>query len=283
MAKEDSWFTETCVECGTAFALRIKERLHEELTQYQKIEIFATSTFGNLMTIDGFVMLTGRDNFIYHEMMSHPALFAHPDPQRVLVIGGGDCGTLREVLKHPTVTQAHQVEIDERVTRLAERYFPELCESNDDPRARLIFADGIQWVADAAAGSYDVVIIDSTDPVGQAARLFGTAFYVDCRRILGDRGVLIAQSESPLLHHDLIRSMHRNMRAAGFNEALTLNFPQCSYPSGWWSATMAGSGPLAQFRVADAQNKAFATRYYSHAIHRAALAVPPFLADALAQ
>src|SRR5439155_10962993 len=122
-------------------------KLHEEQSAYQRIEIYQTETFGKLMTLDGLVMVTDRDNFIYHEMMSHPALYSHPCPTRVLIIGGGDCGTLREVLKHPTVELAEQVELDERVTRVAERFFPDLCESNRDPRARLHFADGIAWVA----------------------------------------------------------------------------------------------------------------------------------------
>ena len=125
MALDDAnWFTEVCDEGGTAFSLRIREKLHEEQSDYQHIAIYETETYGRLMVIDGFIMLTDRDNFLYHEMMSHPALYTHPAPRRVLIIGGGDCGTLREVLKHPEVERADQVEIDERVTRLAEEYFP---------------------------------------------------------------------------------------------------------------------------------------------------------------
>ncbi len=241
---EERWFTEICTECGTAVSFEIEAKLHEETTPFQTISIYQTRTFGRLMVIDGCTMLTTRDNFLYHEMMSHPALFSHPDPRRVLIIGGGDCGTLREVLKHPGVQLAQQVDIDERVTRLAEEYFPELCDSNDDPRAELHFKDGIRWLEEAPADSYDVVIIDSTDPVGQAARLFSTEFYADCRRVLGDSGVLVAQSESPLVHVLLIRAMRGNMQAAGFSNVQTLPFPQVCYPTGWWSATLASSRPL---------------------------------------
>lgn len=283
MTLDSDWFTEICGECGTAFSLHIEGKVHEEQTPYQRIAIYKTRTFGHLMTIDGFVMLTSRDNFIYHEMMSHPALFTHAAPREVLIIGGGDCGTLREVLKHPEVHTATQVDIDERVTRVAEQYFPELCSSNDDPRAALRFADGIQWVADAPAESVDVIIIDSTDPIGQAARLFGTDFYADCHRALRPGGVLVAQSESPLVHPKLIRSMRDNMAAAGFDERLTLPFPQCSYPSGWWSATLAGkAATLTEFRAADAAAKVFDTSYYSAELHKGAMAMPPFLAAALA-
>src|SRR5207244_3082763 len=131
---DKTWFTEPMEKTGTAFSLKLGEKLHEEQTAYQKIEIYRTATFGHLMTIDGCTMVSTRDNFLYHEMMSHPALNSHPNPKNVVIVGGGDCGTLREVLKHKSVTSATQVEIDERVTRLAEKYFPELCEANGDKR-----------------------------------------------------------------------------------------------------------------------------------------------------
>jgi spermidine synthase len=273
-----SWFTEVCKESGTAFSLRVRKQLHEEQTPYQRIEIWETTDFGNLMTIDGFVMLTSRDNFLYHEMMSHPALFTHPEPKRVVIIGGGDCGTLREVLRHPGVEHVLLVDIDERVTRLSEQYFPELCESNDDPRAELHFGDGIQWMKDAAPGSVDLVIVDSTDPIGPAEGLFSEAFYRDCHRALGDSGLIAQQSESPLLHHaSIIRPMHKAMRDAGFSDSVSLQFPQPVYPSGWWTATLAGKQPVTAFRELDAQAKTFATRYYNAAIHRGALAQPEFV------
>ncbi len=150
--------------------------------RFQTIEIYDSTDWGKLMVIDGCTMVTTRDNFLYHEMMSHPALFTHPRAKRVVIIGGGDCGTLREVLKHDEVESAVQVEIDERVTRLAEQYFPELCESNKlDPRAQLLFIDGIQWMADCEGRiALDVIIVDSTDPIGPAEGLFNEAFYQSC-------------------------------------------------------------------------------------------------------
>lgn len=282
MALDHTWYTEQWAEQGAAISLKIRDKVHDEQSTYQRIEIYETETFGTLMTLDGLVMVTDRDNFIYHEMMSHPALFTHPNPRRVLIIGGGDCGTLREVLKHSTVELAEQVELDERVTRVAEKFFPDLCASNDDPRARLHFADGIEWVARAAPSSYDVIIIDSTDPVGPAAGLFSETFYRDCLRALGKDGIVVGQSESPLFHAELIRSVHRALRSAGFRDVLTLNFPQCTYPSGWWSATLAGNGrPLATFREDDVAAKRVSTRYYNRAIHTAARAAPQFLDELL--
>ena len=277
MPLDKNWYTEEWAGQGSAISLKINSKVHDEQSNYQRIEIYETETFGTLMTLDGLVMVTDRDNFVYHEMMSHPALFTHPDPKRVLVIGGGDCGTLHEVLKHKTVMLAEQVELDERVTRVSEKFFPELCESNNDPRARLHFADGIKWVADAKPETYDVIIIDSTDPVGPAAGLFSEAFYKNCFRELRPNGVVVGQSESPLFHADLILSVQKSFKAAGFRDVATLFFPQCTYPSGWWSATMAGKDmALANFRAQDAA-KTFATRYYNRDIHAAALASPEFL------
>jgi spermidine synthase len=282
MLDNDQWFTEICDEGGSALSFKLGEKLHDEQTAFQHIEIYATEKFGKLMVIDGFVMLTTRDNFIYHEMLSHPVLFTHPAPGQVVIIGGGDCGTLHEVLKHDGVKRALQVEIDERVTRLAEEYFPELCTTNTDTRAELLFVDGIEWMKDAGPGSVDVIIVDSTDPIGPAEGLFTEAFYRDCYHALGEDGILVQQSESPLYHMDIIKPMRDAMQAAGFTDTQTLFFPQPCYPSGWWSATLSGKQPLdARFREADASSKRFKTRYYNAAIHRAALAQPEFFSQAL--
>jgi len=273
------WFTEVFQNEGTAFSLQIKQKLHEEQSKYQFLEIYQTETFGNLMVIDGCVMLTQRDNFLYHEMMSHPALFTHPKPKKVVIIGGGDCGTLREVLKHGSVEEVVQVDIDERVTRLSETHFPELCTSNDDKRASLLFDDGIAWMRQAAAGSIDVIIIDSTDPVGPAEGLFAVDFYRDCYRALSDGGVIVQQSESPLLHSEtIIAQVHKDMREVGFSSSHTMPFPQPVYPTGWWSATMAVKGGSAtEFRREAITERSFDTEYYNLSIHQAAMAIPEFM------
>jgi spermidine synthase len=152
-----------------------------------------------------------------------------------------------------------------------------LCESNHDARAELYFGDGIQWMKDAAPASIDLVIVDSTDPIGPAEGLFSEAFYRDCYRALGDNGLVVQQSESPLLHYeDIIQPMHRAMRAAGFPNSVSLQFPQPVYPSGWWTATMAGKRSVVDFRRDDARGKVFPTRYYNAAIHQGALAQPEF-------
>jgi len=274
------WFTEQHAGAGSAFSLKIKNKVHEEQSPFQFLEIYETETFGYLMVIDGCTMVSTRDNFFYHEMMSHPALFTHPGPKKVWIIGGGDCGTLREVLKHKTIEHAIQIDIDERVTRLAEIYFPELCESNNDPRAELKFIDGIKWVKEAAPNSVDVIIVDSTDPIGPAEGLFSKAFYQDCFNCLTENGIVVQQSESPLLHLSLIGEMRAAMGSAGFNHLQTLFFPQCLYPSGWWSATLASKSGLSTLREHAAADKDFDTLYYNLDIHKAASAQPEFVKKA---
>ncbi|MCX7098957.1 MAG: polyamine aminopropyltransferase [Methylococcales bacterium] len=274
------WFTEQVPAAGTAFSLKIKQKLHEEQSEFQFLEIYETETFGNLMVIDGCTMVSTRDNFFYHEMMTHPVLYTHPNPKRVWIIGGGDCGALKEVLKHDSIEQAIQIDIDERVTRLSEIYFPELCEANNDPRAELKFIDGIKWVKDAAPNSVDIIIVDSTDPIGPAEGLFSAQFYRDCFNCLSEDGMVVQQSESALLHLKLLGEMRDAMSSAGFSHLQTLFFPQCLYPSGWWSATIASKSALANFREQDANNKPFETVFYNADIHKAAFAQPEFVKKA---
>lgn len=281
MTSDSKWFFEHFDSAGSAFGLRIKRKIEERRTPWQHIEMWETDTFGYLMTIDGCTMVTSRDNFLYHEMIAHPALMTHARPERVVIIGGGDCGTLNEVLKHQGVQRVTQIDIDEQVTRLSEKYFPELCERNNDPRAELLFIDGVEWIKQQPDACIDVLIVDSTDPVGPAEGLFKADFFRHCQRILRDGGVLVQQSESPLLHaNTIIRDLHINMRQAGFGSSVTLPFPQPIYPSGWWSCTLAGKNCDTRHFRRDAT--ALETRYYTADIHQGALAMPPFLAQALA-
>jgi spermidine synthase len=282
---ETSWFYENFEHTGSAIGFRTVRKLDEVQSPFQKIEIFETTDFGNLMVIDGAMMVSTRENFFYHEMMAHAPIYTHAAPKNIVIIGGGDCGTLRECLKHADVETVVQCDIDEQVTRMAEKYFPELCESNNDARATVMFDDGIAYMQNAAPESIDIIIVDSTDPVGPAEGLFNRAFYENCFKALRPDGILVQQSESPLALMHLIQDMIAAMGDAGFQSFRTLPFPQPCYPTGWWSCTMASKQTrnLAEFRLQDAAAKAFRTEYYNAGVHVGALAQPEFMKRALQQ
>ncbi|MER2490915.1 polyamine aminopropyltransferase [Catenovulum sediminis] len=276
------WFTEQCDNTGSAFSLRIEHKVVEKQSPFQKVEIYKTTDFGYLMVIDGCTMVSSRENFLYHEMMSHPALFTHPNPKNVVIIGGGDCGTLREVLKHSSVESVHQIDIDKLVTEMALEYFPELCDKNDDPRAHILFADGIKYMQDALPESIDVIIVDSTDPIGPGEGLFNHAFYTSCLKALRSDGILVQQSESPILHQKLMKEMRDAMTDVGFSAVQTIPFPQPIYPSGYWSCTLAKkNGEFGVFRKQDAKAFEQLVEYYSAETHQAAMKLPRFLAKVL--
>jgi hypothetical protein len=181
MSAPADWYTEHFEISGSSIGFRVTRKLDEVQSPFQKIEIYETTDWGNLMVIDGAMMLTTRDNFLYHEMMSHPVLFTHSQPEARGHHRRRRLRHLREVLKHKEVESRVQCDIDEQVTRMAEKYFPELCESNADPRAELLFDDGIAYMR-TATRQIDVVIVDSTDPVGPAEGLFNEAFFACCAR-----------------------------------------------------------------------------------------------------
>ena len=276
----NDWFTEIDPRNGSAFSLQLGTKVFAAQSPYQKIEVYETTHYGKLLVLDGCTMLSSKDNFIYHEMLAHPGLFTHPNPQRVAIIGGGDCGTLHEVLKHPEVTQAVQIDIDEMVTQVALEHFPELCASNQDSRAQLLFIDGIEWMKNADPGSLDVIIVDATDPLGPGEVLFTADFFQSCQRALRDDGLLIQQSESPIGHSKLIQDMYQHLQQNGFQAIQTLFFPQPIYPTGWWSATMGSKqADFAPFRATAVRQKKFTTRYYNADIHQAAFAQPEFFRE----
>ena len=276
---KNHWFTEVSDRDGTAFSLRINKLLEQKQSPFQHVAMYETTDFGNLMVIDGCTMVSSRENFFYHEMISHPALLSHPNPKNVVIIGGGDCGTLREVLKHSSVESVTQIDIDQVVTEMSLKYFPELCSSNDDPRATLLFDDGIKYMRDAAPESIDIVIVDGTDPVGPGEGLFNHAFYQSCLKALRPGGILVQQSESPLTHMPLLVEMRDAMTEVGFSALQTLPFPQPIYPSGYWSVTLARKdSEFDGFR--EINNDEMDNLYYNAGIHTGALATPGFMAKA---
>lgn len=272
---DGTWFFEEHPE-ATRLAFRVTRRLHEEASPYQKITVYDTPFFGRLLAIDDLVMLTQRDEFVYHEMLTHVPLCSLVDPKTVLIIGGGDCGCLREVLRHPGIERAVLCEIDERVTRVCEAWFDWVTPALADPRAEVLFEDGAAFMRNQT-GVFDLIIIDSTDPVGPAIPLFMADFYRQAARALKPTGVLTAQTESPAWTPQLVGSIFHQQRQAFAHVAPYVGFIP-TYQSGMWSWSYASHEPGPP-DVSDGDRAAAiarTTRYYNPAIHRAAFALPTF-------
>lgn len=261
--------------------------LHSEQSPYQRVEVYETDAFGRILTLDGVTMLTDYDEFVYHEMIAHPALCLLREPRRVLIIGGGDGGAAREALRHPSVERLDLVEIDAVVVEVAKRYFPALSVSFADPRLALHLTDGVAFVGEAPKGTYDFILVDSTDPVGIAAGLFSREFYAACRDLLSPRGVMVVQSESPFdpVNGHVAKDV-RKLFATLFPVAATYLATVPTYPYGLWSFTL-GSRELHPVRDydaawAEALSLMGDLRYYTPALHTAAFTLPRFVEQLLA-
>lgn len=269
------WFTEKQTP-NLSLSCKITKTLHVEDTDYQQLAVLDTLQFGKMLVLDGMVMTTEVDEFVYHEMITHVALNTHPRPKRVLVVGGGDGGAVREILKHDSVAEVVLAEIDSRVVAVSQQYLPAIAGSLTDPRVTLAIGDGVEHVRENP-GKYDVILIDSTEPIGPAAGLFSREFYQDVLQALTPDGLMVAQSESPFVNQDVIRLIHTNLEGVFPIRRLYLaSIP--TYPSGLWSFTIA-SKQHDPTGVDPDMFKRLATRYYSPEIHMAAFKLPPFVAE----
>jgi len=269
------WYTEKQTE-NHGITTKINRTLHTEQTPYQRLDVIETKQFGNMLVLDGMVMTTDVDEFAYHEMIVHVALNTHPNPRHVLVVGGGDGGAIREILKHPSVEKATLVEIDGAVIEASKRFFPAIAGKLDDPRVDVRIEDGIKHIAESR-NCYDVILVDSTDPVGPAVGLFEKGFYQGIFEALREDGLFVAQTESPWFNADLIRRVFRDVKSLFPITRLYLaSIP--TYPSGLWSFTL-GSKRYDPLDVDEARIRAVDTKYYTPALHRAAFSLPKFVAD----
>ncbi|MFP4350619.1 MAG: polyamine aminopropyltransferase [Thermodesulfobacteriota bacterium] len=270
------WVTETH-QNTMRLGFKVEKTLFSGRSRFQQVDVVQTRDHGVMLLNDGLVMLSERDEFIYHEMITHVPLFVHPNPRRVLVIGGGDGGTVREVLRHPGVERAVMVEIDEMVVNACRKYMPEVSCALDDPRLELRIEDGIKFVAETEEG-FDVILVDSTDPIGPAAPLFNKEFYSGVSRLLTEEGILISQAESPFYNQDIQRPMLLNQRP--FFEKLHIYlFSNLTYPGGLWSFGFASQKacPLKDFDPGRPARSGIETRYYNPGVHRASFMLPTFM------
>ena len=269
------WFTEKQTE-HFGITCRVRRTLAQERTPYQDLLVVDTCQWGPMLLLDGMVMTTEVDEFVYHEMVTHPALFTHPNPRHVLVVGGGDGGAIREVLKHPSVEKAILVEIDQRVVENSRRFLPTISSALDDPRVEVRFEDGFKFIHDHQ-DAFDVIMVDSTEPVGPAVQLFEKGFYEGIYRCLKEDGILVAQTDNPWFKGDLIRRVYADIAATfPITRLYWANVP--TYPSGLWTFTM-GSKKFDPLEVDTASLPDIPTRYYTPQLHKAAFVLPRFVQD----
>lgn len=269
----DLWITETH-EDFYRLGLKIESILYRERSQYQEILLVQTKEFGTVMLLDGIFQTTEKDEFFYHEMIVHPSLCAHPSPKRVLIIGGGDGGCVREALKHHNLDQIVHVEIDEKVIEASLKYLP---LHNPDPKNEKVetrIEDGIAFVKNTK-NKFDVVIIDSTDPIGPAVGLFQYDFYKSVYEVLNDDGIIVAQSESPLFNKKIIKSIHESLNKI-FPIVKIYISPMPTYPSGLWSYTIASKNADPIYPVRTVEEP---TKYYSSDIHKSSFILPNFVKE----
>jgi len=269
------WYTEKQTP-HLGITCLIRETLCHYQTRYHDLAILDTVQFGRMLVLDGMVMTTEKDEFVYHEMLTHIAMQSHPGPQQVLIVGGGDGGVLREVLKYDSVERATLVEIDGEVIEAAKKYLPTIAAGFNDPRAQVLVTDGIEHVKQVV-GEYDVILIDSTEPIGPAAGLFTAGFYRDVYRALKKDGLVVAQTESPFYNADLIADVTASMqRIFPLTKLYLASVP--TYPSGLWSFTAASKC----YDPEQCHKKPLQAKYYNYDVHAACFALPGFVRELVA-
>ncbi len=212
-------------------------------SEYQTVDVIETAAYGRMLLLDGLVMCTDKDEFVYHEMISHVPALNHPKPEKIVVIGGGDGGTVRELLKHPEVKEIVLCEIDGMVVESCEKYFPEIASGIRDSRVKVNIGDGVAYMMEHAPGTLDIVLVDSTDPIGPGEGLFSGDFYRSVARALKPDGIMACQSESPWHDDPILKRIYKNV-SAGFKHIYPYVGSIPTYPKGMWSWTMASNQPL---------------------------------------
>jgi spermidine synthase (EC 2.5.1.16) len=268
---KDVYFMERDPYAPIRHCYGISKILYEGKSKYQEIQVVESHYFGKMLILDGVVQFTEKNEFFYHEMLTHPVMFAHKNPQNVLIIGGGDGGILREVLKHKSVKKAVLVDIDKDVVEVSKKFFPTVACSMDDPRAIILNEDGFKYIQDYK-NEFDVIIVDSTDPVGFAHVLTTEEFFKYVFEALKEDGIYVGQSESLHYHLDIV---------VRFQKALKKNFPIVDlyttvipvYAGYWWSFSVGSKvyNPREISREVDVE-----TRFYSDEIHKNAFLPPNF-------
>lgn len=276
------WFTDK--DENQALSLRYTgEVFYDVQSPFQRVRILESPKYGKLLTLDDMFMTTEKDEFHYHEMISHPAMFTHGNAKNILVIGGGDGGTVREILRHDSVEKVTMVEIDGEVIKACKEHLPSIASAFDHPKLNLIVGDGIAYAKEAAKESYDLIIVDGSDPVGPAEGLFSVEFYQNCYNALKPGGILVAQGESPKFNENAFAELNATLRQIfGNDNAAVSLFYVPTYPTGMWSFQYGMKGGVQPKTIdkateIDAFVEAKGLKYYNSDIHKASFALPNFV------
>ncbi|MBQ7981764.1 MAG: polyamine aminopropyltransferase [Oscillospiraceae bacterium] len=277
----DLWFSEPHTP-DVKMSIRVDRQLHSEQSEFQRIDVFESREFGRFLTLDGLMMLTEKDEFIYHEMITHVAMASNPEIKNVLVIGAGDGGTVRELARYDTIEHIDMVEIDERVVEVSKEFLQQTACSLDDPRVNIVYDDGLRFVR-RKENCYDLIIVDSTDPFGPGEGLFTSEFYGNCFNALTEKGILVNQHESPYYADDAKAMQRAHKRIREFFDVCRVyqaHIP--TYPSGHWLFGFASKAVDPLTADIDKWNGlGLYTRYYNTELHKGCFAIPNYVKELL--
>ena len=274
------WYTEEHTK-NVRFSIKVDKQLVSVKSDFQRIDIFESQEFGRFLTLDGFMMLTEKDEFIYHEMITHVPMAVNPKAKKILVIGAGDGGTVRELVKYEHIKRIDMVEIDKMVVDVCREYLPKTANKLDDERVHIYYEDGLKFVR-SKTNEYDIVIVDSTDPFGPGEDLFTREFYGNCFNALKDDGILVNQHESPYYEADAKATARANKQLRAvfpFATVYQLHIP--TYPSGHWLFGFASKkyNPVKDLKDDEWNKFGIKTRYYNTELHKGAFALPNYVKE----
>lgn len=276
------WYSEKHTD-NVKFSLKIKEQLFSSQSDFQKVDVLDTFEYGKLLTLDGLVMVTEKDEFVYHDMIVHLSMAVNPNIKNVLVIGGGDGGTVRELVRYPSIQHVDMVEIDKMVVDVSREFFPTISCSLDNENVNVLYEDGVNFVKDKN-NFYDLILIDSTDPIGPGEGLFTTEFYNNCYNALTNEGILVNQNETPIYDEFFevgISSNKKLKKMFPIVEVYQASIP--TYPGGYWLFNFASKkfNPLADLKESNWNSLNLKTKYYNTSLHKGAFALPNYVKEKL--